>query len=304
MTTQKNDQALPISAVERDTGLGKDTLRVWERRYGFPRPLRDDKGERLYPPDQVERLHQIRRLMDQGLRPGKLLAASDTELAALLSSASPNTETLNPPLAALQHNDLPALNAWLYQALASHGLADFVISQLAPLNVQVGEAWARGQLSVPQEHLYTEAVQTLLRARLHQLPQSDPLPRILLTTLPEELHTLGLLMTQTLLASAGANCTSLGAQTPVADLAATLARRDYDVLVLGFSGAFSRRNAIASLQSLSAGLPEDVEIWAGGRLLAERPVAIAGVRYLEKLEDCLTVLAQWRVGHAAQTPPY
>jgi hypothetical protein len=28
--------AYPISAVERETGLSKDTLRMWERRYGFP----------------------------------------------------------------------------------------------------------------------------------------------------------------------------------------------------------------------------------------------------------------------------
>ena len=27
---------LSIAAVERETGLGKDTLRAWERRYGFP----------------------------------------------------------------------------------------------------------------------------------------------------------------------------------------------------------------------------------------------------------------------------
>ena len=32
---------LSIAAVERDTGLSKDTLRVWERRYGFPSPGRD-----------------------------------------------------------------------------------------------------------------------------------------------------------------------------------------------------------------------------------------------------------------------
>ena len=79
-----SDAGLPIAAVERETGLGKDTLRVWERRYGFPRPLRDEHGERLYPPEQVERLHQIRRLMDQGLRPGKLLGASEAEFAALV----------------------------------------------------------------------------------------------------------------------------------------------------------------------------------------------------------------------------
>ncbi len=40
---------LSIAAVERDTGLSKDTLRVWERRYGFPTPGRDTLGERAYP---------------------------------------------------------------------------------------------------------------------------------------------------------------------------------------------------------------------------------------------------------------
>ena len=38
---------LSIAAVERDTGLAKDTLRVWERRYGFPQPVRDAFDERL-----------------------------------------------------------------------------------------------------------------------------------------------------------------------------------------------------------------------------------------------------------------
>ena len=38
-----------IAAVERDTGLSKDTLRVWERRYGFPQPGRDGAGDRVYP---------------------------------------------------------------------------------------------------------------------------------------------------------------------------------------------------------------------------------------------------------------
>ena len=37
---------LNISAVERETGLSKDVLRMWERRYGFPKPDRDENGER------------------------------------------------------------------------------------------------------------------------------------------------------------------------------------------------------------------------------------------------------------------
>ena len=57
---------LPIASVERETGLSKDTLRMWERRYGFPTPERDANGERLYAPLQVRRLSQIKRLMTAG----------------------------------------------------------------------------------------------------------------------------------------------------------------------------------------------------------------------------------------------
>ncbi|MDE2261476.1 MAG: MerR family transcriptional regulator [Gammaproteobacteria bacterium] len=54
-----------IAAVERETGLSKGTLRVWGRRYGFPLPARDSRGERVYPADQVEKLRVISRLLDR-----------------------------------------------------------------------------------------------------------------------------------------------------------------------------------------------------------------------------------------------
>ena len=53
-----------IATVERDTGLSKDTLRVWERRYGFPNPSRDSNGERVYTSEQFEKLRVLRRLID------------------------------------------------------------------------------------------------------------------------------------------------------------------------------------------------------------------------------------------------
>ena len=64
---------LSISQVERDTGLSKDTLRMWERRYGFPQPSRDPFGERLYDAPQIDKLRVIKRLMDAGQRPGRLM---------------------------------------------------------------------------------------------------------------------------------------------------------------------------------------------------------------------------------------
>src|SRR5512140_2739198 len=71
---------LNISAVERETGLSKDVLRMWERRYAFPKPLRDGNGERQYSLSEVAKLRAIKRLMDVGMRPGRLIARTMDEL--------------------------------------------------------------------------------------------------------------------------------------------------------------------------------------------------------------------------------
>src|SRR4051812_49954638 len=76
---------LSIAAVERETGLGKDTLRAWERRYGFPVPERDAAGVRGYPRALVDRLALIRRALLAGERPGRLLALPPEQLDAVLS---------------------------------------------------------------------------------------------------------------------------------------------------------------------------------------------------------------------------
>jgi hypothetical protein len=66
-------ELVPIDVVERETSLSKDVLRAWERRYGFPTPQRDARGRRAYPREQVQRLLQIKRLVEHGFRPGKLI---------------------------------------------------------------------------------------------------------------------------------------------------------------------------------------------------------------------------------------
>src|SRR3954468_17303455 len=79
---------LNISAVERETGLSKDVLRMWERRYGYPKPARDDNGERQYAVAEVAKLRAMKRLMDVGLRPGRIIHNTQAELDALCEERS------------------------------------------------------------------------------------------------------------------------------------------------------------------------------------------------------------------------
>lgn len=90
------NMGLPIGAVERETGISKDLLRMWERRYGFPEPARDEQGDRLYSRQQVEKLRLVRRLMDMGFRPGKIINLPMAELLQQVQAHQPRLEAPAP----------------------------------------------------------------------------------------------------------------------------------------------------------------------------------------------------------------
>lgn len=295
---------LSIAAVERETGIGKDTLRVWERRYGFPAPDRDAHGERLYPPGQVVRLREIRRLMDLGWRPGKIFATPEAEIRDWLAlrETTPAASSDDGLIALIRVHESEALRAALQQRLLKEGLQRFVVETLAPLNISVGSAWEQGRIKVSDEHLYSEVVQTLLRAAINQRADVRQPPRVLLTTLPEEQHGLGLLMAEALLVSEGAYCVSLGTRTPITDIAAAANTGNFDIVALSFSAAYPYRQIASGLKALSDSLPAHCEIWAGGAGLASgmsNARLPKGISLLGNISEITSALFDWRQARAA-----
>lgn len=287
---------LSIAAVERDTGLSKDTLRVWERRYGFPLPLRDAIGERAYALDQVERLRIVKRLLDAGHRPGRVVALPLPDLQQLAESTVDHPQRAAEAVlgaSELRHlvelirlHDVPALRQELSLLLARQGVRGFVVDVVAPLNGAVGDAWMRGQLQIFEEHLYSEVVQSALRQALASVPQPahpQAATRVLLTTFPGEPHGLGLLMAEAMLALEGCACVSLGVQTPLQDILKAADALDVHIVAIGFSGCLNLKQVQDNLAELRAGLPDGVRLWAGGSTpgLQRRPMD--GVEVLSSL---------------------
>jgi len=295
--TQLTELTLTISAVERDTGLSKDTLRMWERRYGFPNPQRDANGERVYPVSQVERLRLIKRLMDRGHRPGRLIAQPVEQLARLGSlprGESPTTQENEVFLRLIKDHQLSDLRRHLTQALMRQGLQRFVLDTVAPLTAAVGDAWIRGEVAVFEEHLYTEQIQGLLRNALASLQPQGRTPRVLLTSFPNEPHGLGLLMVETLLTVEGAACIPLGTETPCDDIARAAVAHRADIVALSFSAMFSEKAAASGLMELRTLLPSPILIWAGGACIQRMRRPIAGVDLIGSLETLIEKVKEWR----------
>ncbi len=301
--TINSAQAYNIAAVERDTGLSKDVLRVWERRYGFPQPTRDLNGERCYPLVQVERLRLIKRLMDQGHRPGTLMRASAEELQNF--GAKPLPQVLSQPSLAhgvdlgrlldfIKQHDAGGYQEAMQQHRVRYGLQSFGQDIVAMLAQLVGEAWQRGELAVFEEHLFSELTKRQLRQVIAGLPSSAARrPRVILTSVPDEAHELGLLMAEALFALEGAECISLGTQMPLLDISRAASAHRAEIVAISFSSAFPHRQIPALIQQLRTMLAPETSLWAGGAGIS-RLDAVPGVRFLASLEDARTALAGMR----------
>lgn len=315
-------QTWSIAEVERETGLGKDTLRVWERRYGFPLPLRDRLGERAYPHEQVLRLRLVKRLLDAGHRPGKVVPQTVEQLQSLLDGAVEPVRSAGRKSNVQPSLSLEAQDAWLQwlsedrtdlirqalqQQIIRQGLGTVVDQLIAPLCRLVGEGWLRGDLSVYQEHLFTETLQSVLREAIASVDASGQTlqqrPRVLLTTTPTEQHGLGLLMAECHFALESCVRFVLGTSTPIADIVQAVRQLEIDVLALSFSAYASRRDVLEGLQQLMEQLPPTVDVWVGGAAASMFARALPDrVQLMRQPGDVSVQVAAWRARQVPQTP--
>ena len=276
-----------INHVSLVSGIPKDLLRQWERRYGYPDPDRDDNGDRIYTDNQLEKLVLIRQLVNQGKRPGKLIQMDIPELRSKIQEPLANFRT-SELIEILKTGDTVQLYDWLQNRLLSHGLRSFVHKVMAPATKAVGAAWAENKLAIHEEHLFTEVVKSLARRHLSEHYNASTGPKIMLTTVPGEQHSIGLLMVEILLRLGGANVVSFGTEMPFQEIREAAENHKVQVITLSFSASFNKEDAIVMLSGLRQIIDPGIRIWVGGGAFASNPAMPAGV----ELQNSLSAVEQ------------
>jgi DNA-binding transcriptional MerR regulator len=279
-----------IGVVERDTGIGRDTLRVWERRYGFPDPVRNAKGERAYPEAQLRRLQRIRRLLDRGLRPGKLLRLDEDaldDLEASLQTDAPQQpdKAISAMLAAIRSANATQIESLLRLRYEQQGMKEFINTTVVPLLYTVGDLWVSGELQIFQEHFLSEQLKRFLNTEIAILQKSAKKPLVVLATLPGEEHTLGLLIVAAMLSAHGISIINLGGEVPMDQIVRATQQFNPDIVGITFSGAYQYKNIRPHLIELRRQVPEAVDIWTGGEGVRRLRKLPAGVTKFSSLEN-------------------
>jgi MerR family transcriptional regulator, light-induced transcriptional regulator len=305
------DGLLSIGALSAATGIPVETIRTWERRYGFPVPERKPSGHRLYRLDLVPRLRRVAQAIGRGHRAAEVLPASETALEFLLASLPPApNEPVPVPrspgaswdaaeeqaelLDAVRGFDAERLRRWLQTDWARLGPLAFLDHGAAAFLRAVGDAWADGRLEVRHEHFASSVLGDFLRSVRAPLDDRAQGPLAVLATLPGELHGLGLQMASVVFALVGWRALILGVDTPIPQI--TALAREVPVAAVALSSVQPLgKKGIASVQTVRRRLPRHVPLLMGGQG-ARSEARLRGVHIIGSLNELDHWLRDQRAG--------
>lgn len=284
------DEVLSVGRLAEATGISADTLRIWERRYGKPKPLRLPSGHRRYPRTMVPWLRKVSEGLARGQRPSHLLELSDEQLDALLAESAHQqlAEDVRSWLELVKTARVEELQRDVEAVADRVTVIDFLETYLAPLLREIGSRWSAGELEVRHEHLTTEVVESVLRkvrARLAARHTGAPRATLLLANLPGEQHGIGIQMVATLCAEFGVHPRILGANTPLAEIALCAQETAPDAVAIGVSLAHAGVSADRLLAELRGMLPDELPLVVGGEGSRSGRRGPRGVRVFEALRD-------------------
>ena len=247
-----------IHRVARLTGLSKDVIRVWERRYGLVKPSRSSNRYREYSDGEVALLRFVKAQMEQGATIGALAAEGHDSLIARMRIATPvsaeeqkpHERLLDDLIGSLDPLDKAGFERRLNGAVAVIPFEEAVQRILLPLQRRIGELWHQGRLNTAVEHYVTKIVQQKLFSVMNQLPVNEFGPRVLIACPEGETHEIGAQAVAYIAATKGCHVYYLGPNLPSSDLMTFCEKIKPDLVLLSLTDVKAEAAALQQLKEL------------------------------------------------------
>lgn len=278
----------PISVVASRTGLSRDVIRIWERRYGAVAPSRSAGHQRLYTDADIWRLRLLAAATRHGRSISLVAGLSDDDLARLTAEddiahasmahdSAPSVERVvaaaRVPTAAL---DAHALDAQLRRVVAREGMGWFLDTFVPSFMRAVGDAWVAGELTIAEEHLASRVVKGLILETVRTAPMPAGAPRVLVATPAGDQHAVGAAMVAATATIEGWAVTYLGVDVPAADIVRAAASSGARIVALSAVYGGDPQRLVAELRAVREQLPASVPLVLGGAAAAGAAADVEG----------------------------
>ena len=243
---------LSVAAAARRLGVAPATLRTWDRRYGIGPSGHTPGQHRRYSSDDIARLDLMQHALVRGASPADAARfATTTRLpdriepepgqdeltgraragGAALSLPGAGGRAHGLARAALMLDPAP-VRASLTESVAAIGVEPTWDEVVRPVLAAIGERWQHTGAGVEIEHQLSECVHGVFGQVAATAPAEADTRPVLLAGMPGELHTLPIVVLAAALAACRVPCRMLGANLPMAALAAATRRTAPALVVL------------------------------------------------------------------------
>lgn len=248
-----------IHRVAKLTGLSKDVIRVWERRFDLLKPTRGANRYRNYSDEDVALLRYLKEQLDAGGSIGELSKLGREELLSRARASAPQVSFVDNTFSRLLRELLSTLSPFdrvtfekrLNGAVAVVPFEEALHGILLPLQEQVGELWHGGQLTVAIEHYVTKQIQQKIFTAMNQLPVAEFGAKLVVACPPGEEHDIAALAVAYRCRVRGCRVYYLGSNVPVPSLADLCGKVKPDLTILSFPIAMSDATATELIQALT-----------------------------------------------------
>jgi DNA-binding transcriptional MerR regulator/methylmalonyl-CoA mutase cobalamin-binding subunit len=262
-----------IHRVAKLTGLSKDVIRVWERRFGILKPVRGANRYRNYSDEDVALLRYLKNQLDAGASIGDLAQLGREALLHRLRTAMPRASfvdntferLLRELISALDPLDRVTFEKRLNGAVAVVPFDEALHGILLPLQEQVGQRWHDGLTDIATEHYVTNQIRQKIYAAMNQLPVAEFGPKIVVACPPGEEHDIGALTVAYRCRVRGCRVYYLGANLPISSLGKLCQEAEPDLAILSMPSTLPEHNVTQLIEALTREVRPSTTVFAGGK---------------------------------------
>lgn len=284
-----------IHRVAKLTGLSKDVIRVWERRFGLLKPSRGANRYRNYSDEDVALLRFLKSELDAGASIGELAKLGREELVTRARANAPRAAVVENMFGRLLRELVFTLNPLdratfekrLNGAVAVVPFDEALQGILLPLQEQVGQLWHDGQVNVALEHYVTNQIRQKIFSAMNQLPVAEFGATVVVACPPGEEHDMAALAVAYQCRVRGCRVYYLGANVPIAALVKLCSDVKPDLTILSFPVVRSDEKVTELIHALVQDVSplSDVAVGGNGAVALRDQFLNSHIQVIEDFND-------------------
>lgn len=234
--------AFSIKDLENLSGIKAHTIRIWEKRYHLFSPTRTDTNIRIYSLESLQKLLNIKLLYDNGLKISKISKLTNDQIRSqcrgIISNKFVKNLFINDLKIAMLNFDQTHFEISYQKLLEVIDFKEIFVSYFVPFLEELGLLWTTDSINPAHEHFITTLIKQKILVNIEKVQSIPPTRnhnRFVLFLPDNEIHDIGLTITNHEILSMGYSTIYLGQSVPNSCLKTFLSNDDKITFITYFT---------------------------------------------------------------------